>query len=472
MKKLGIAAGALVALIVLVFLIAGVVLYLVVDKRFIEAQIARALNRQVSIEKIDMNLFSVISGINVHGVAISNFKPPAELTELQGKPVDPSDLFAGIGMLSFKVQLLPLLKKQIELKELLLHRPVIYLSKNKQGTLNIDDLIRTPEKPEDAQKQEPAKPLSVDTLPVALVAGEVGLKDATVNYYDGKLDQSFQVYALTAFFYDIVVDPADLANKNDMKLKLDMGVKSVGPLKTGSVESFDITMNATGRVIPFDRQTRLLNPEAILHINLPDGQISGLQLFNAVTAMPIVGDYLGEYLVFLKGTQKWQNSPNSGVDLGYKAPEVRLQNGKLELTQALLGFEGLINHDTRAMDLTLEMTLAKDANAAIQAALEKKINATIKSPDIKKYARPNDLAHLALKPLLNANGAVYLKMKADGTTDKARITLLEPRLGSLGDLVQSQAGAAAFETGKKAVKELLDEDSKKVLEGVEELFKR
>ncbi len=472
MKKLWIAAGALVALIVLVFLIAGVILYFIVDKSFLETQIARALHRQVSIEKIDLNLFSVISGIDVHGIAISNFKTPSELTELQGKPVDPSDLFAGIETISFKVQLLPLLKKQVVLKELLLNRPVIYLSKNKEGILNIDDLIRSPEKPEDTQTKEPSKPLSADTLPVSLSAGKIGLKDATLHYYDGKLDQSFQVYQLTALVYDIAVDPADLANKDDMKLKLSMGVKSVGPLKTGSVESFDVTINATGRIIPFDRQTRLLHPEAILHIHLPDGQISGLQLFNAVTALPILGDYLGQYLVFLKDTQEWHNSPNSGFDLGYQAPEARLQNGKLELKQVLIGFAGLINPDTRAMDMTLEMTLAKDANAAIKAALEKKIDAAIKSPDIQKYVSSGDLADLALKPLLNDNGAVYLKMKADGTTDKARITLLEPRLGSLGDLVQSQAGAAAFETGKKAVKELLDEDSKKVLEGVEELFKR
>ena len=125
-----------------------------VDKTFISSQMAKALNRQVYIEKIDISIFSVLSGIEIKNVAISNFKTPQELENLQGKPVAAGDVFAGMEALRFKVKILPLLKRQVELKELVLYSPVINLSKNKQGVLNIDDLIKS-KKPADKEKKEP-----------------------------------------------------------------------------------------------------------------------------------------------------------------------------------------------------------------------------------------------------------------------------------------------------------------------------
>ena len=472
-KKLLITIGAIVTVIAVLVIVAGVIVYKKVDKTFISSQMSKSLNRQVYIEKIDVNIFSVISGIEIKNVAISNFKTPQELESLQGKPVVAGDVFAGMKSLHFKVKIIPLFKKQVELKELVLYSPVINLSKNKQGVLNINDLIKS-KKQEKKELQEPAKPLTADEIPVDIAVGEIGMKNGTINYYDGEHDQKFQIYKLTTLAHDIKIVPKELEKKNEVNLKLSMGIKTIGTIKTGSVQNFDITIDATGKMIPFDVKTRLLEPEVILHIAVPDGEITGLQIFNSIAAIPILGDYLDEYVAFLKDKQEWKDSKETGLDLRYKADKAQITNGKLNLKQAKLLFDGSMNMKSKAVDMNMDMAMKKEINDGVKASLAKKIDSLINSPEVKKYADSNKLADAAMQPLLNKDGVIDLKAKVGGTTNKPDVKLTQPQLGSLGDIVKNAAGSVAIEAGKGAVKDaakkLLNGDQQKVLEDVEGLF--
>jgi archaellum component FlaF (FlaF/FlaG flagellin family) len=473
-KKLLIAIGAIIVLIVVLVIVAGVIVSKKVDKEFISAQMAKALNRQVHIEKIDVSIFSVLSGIEVENVDISNFKTPRELEGLQGKMVAAGDAFASMKSLRFKIKIMPLLKKQVELKELVLYSPVINLSKNRQGVLNIDDLTKSKKQPADKEKNEPSKPLTADDIPMAVAIGEIGMKDGTINYYDGEHDQRFQIYKLTTLAHDISIDPKDLEKKDEIKINFGMGIKTVGTMKTGSVKSFDVTINATGRVIPFDNKTRLLGPEAIVHIAVPDGEITGLEIFKSIAAIPILGDYLGEYISFLKDKQHWKDSKETGLDIHYKADKVEITNGKLDLKEAKIIFDGSTNIKTKAIDMNVGMVMNKEINEAVQTSLAKRIDSLIKSPDVKKYADSGKLAEAAMKPLLNREGLIDLKTKVKGTTNKPEVKLVQPQLDTLGEVVKSAAGSVAIEAGKgvakEAVKKVLTEDQQKVLEGVGDLF--
>ena len=121
LKWLGIVIGAVFALII----IASIVIMIIVDKQMIEDQMEKALNRQVAIEDIDVGIFSVVSGIEVKGVQISNFKTPKQLEKLKDKPVPKSDLFVGLKAFVFKLKFMPLLSGNVELRELMLYEPVI-----------------------------------------------------------------------------------------------------------------------------------------------------------------------------------------------------------------------------------------------------------------------------------------------------------------------------------------------------------
>jgi hypothetical protein len=458
----------LIAAILILVIIAGIIIMIKVDKAFIASQISQALHRQVYIEKIDVSIFSIVSGIEIKKVAISNFKTPQQLVALQGKPVPASDLFTGMESLRFKIRFLPLLKKQFDLKELVLYSPIINLTRSKQGVLNCDDLIKSKKQPADEEVKQPSKPLSADDIPVAITVGEIGIKNGTINYYDGEYDQKFQVYKLTTLAYDINIDPKELEKKDEIKLKLALGLKTVGSMKSGSVQSFDITLDATGKVIPFDVKTRHLDPEVFLHIAIPDGEITGLQIFNAVAAIPILGDYLGEHISFLKGKQQWKDSKETGVDLRYKANKAELTNGRLDLQEAKLLFDGAVNTDSKALDMNMDMVMKKEINDSVKTALAKKIDAAIKSPEVKKYADSNELAEAAMQPLLNKDGMIDLKLKVGGTTRKTNVQLVQPQLDSLSTVVQKAAGSIATQAGKQ----LLEGGQKKALENIQDLFKK
>ena len=139
LKKLLMTISAFIAVLVVLVIIAGAIIFTRVDKTFVAARMSESLNRQVYVEKIDVSLFCVLSGIEVKNVAVSNFKTPLELESLQGKPVQPGDVFAGMDAFRFKVKMLPLLARRVELKEVVLYSPVIHLFKNKQGVMNIDE---------------------------------------------------------------------------------------------------------------------------------------------------------------------------------------------------------------------------------------------------------------------------------------------------------------------------------------------
>jgi hypothetical protein len=479
LKKILIAIGLLIAAIVIIIVAAGIIIMRVVDKPFIESRISQALTRQVKIEKIDVSIFSFISGIEIKKMAISNFKTPPELAALKDKPMEADDVFVDMEALHFKVRFLPLIRKQFELDELVLYSPVIQLARSKQGFLNCDDLIKSKKQqlPEKAdlkknKDKEAAKPVTADDIPLAITVGEIGIKNGTINYHDGGFDQKFQVYNLTALAYDINVDPKDLAKKDEVKLKIALGLKTVGPMKTGSVQSFDITINAAGKVIPFDIQTRQLEPEIIIHAAFPDGQINGLQIFNAVAAIPLLGDYLGEHISFLKGKQEWKNSKASYVDLRYKAGKADISNGNLDLKEAKLLFAGMVNTDSKALDIKLDIVMKKEINNAIQSTLAKKIDAGVKNPEVKKYADANKLAEAAMQPLLNKDGLIDMKFKVGGTTKKTDVKLLEPQLDSLDGVIKKSAGNILLETGKSAGKKLIGEGQNKILENTLDLLKK
>ena len=476
LKKILITVGSLIAAILILIIAAGIIIMLKVDKTFIESQMSKALNRQVYIEIIDVSIFSIVSGIEIKNLAISNFKTPQQLTALMGKPVATEDIFTGMEALRFKVRFLPLLKKQIDLKELVLYSPIINLTRSKQGVLNCDDLIKSKKKnpadKADLEKKKESKPITADDIPVGITVGEIGIKNGTVNYYDGELDQRFLLYKLTTLAYDINIDPKDLEKKDEIKLKMGMGIKTVGSMKTGSVQSFDVVIDATGKVIPFDVKTRQLEPEVIVHVGFPDGQITGLQMFNAVANIPLLGDYLGEYISFLKGKQQWKDSKASGVDMRYKAGKAQLSNGKLDLKEANLLFDGAVNTESNALDMNLDMVMNKESNDGVKKGLAKNIETGIKNPEVKKYADSNKLADAAMQSLLNKDGMIDLKFKVGGTTQKTDVKLTQPQLDSLGSIIKKSGGSIVTEAAKGAGKKLLGGDQKKLIDGVQNLFKK
>ena len=91
LRKILIAIGVLIVVVIILIVVAGIVVMRIVDKPFVESRISQALNRQVKIEKIDVSIFSIVSGIEIKNMVISNFKTPSELFAMKDKPVAAGD---------------------------------------------------------------------------------------------------------------------------------------------------------------------------------------------------------------------------------------------------------------------------------------------------------------------------------------------------------------------------------------------
>lgn len=487
LKWIGIIIGGIFVLIIG----AGIALMIIVDKPFVESQMEKQLNRQVRIGDFSGGLFSAVSGFTVSDVKISNFKAPKDLEALKGKPVSDKDIFASMQSLKFKVSIPPLLKKQFVLNELMLYTPQINVVRYKSGAFNFSDLLApkklTPEEKAELEKKmkeeaeaakekvpEKSKPLTADDIPVAINIGSVGMENGNINFSDMTSGQKINIYKVTAKVFDIKIDPAKLDKADNVSLKVFAGIKTVGRAQSGSVQSFDVGIDLNGNVIPFDKKTRLLNPEIIVKAGSPYGTMTGLQIFNEMMNVEQLTKYCGKF-DFLKKDLEWKNGY---VSIHYKDNVATLKDGKFANDDFALTFGGKINVASMALDLNTDMTMAVKHTAKVKSQTSKLAEKAI-TGKMKDYVKADQIADAAVKPLVNDKGEIYLKYEVKGTAEKPAPKLIHPALGSLADIVKDAgkdiAGAvvdkAADAAKAKAEDKLKKEADKKADKAAKKLKK-
>lgn len=472
LKWVAIVIGSVFALII----IASIVLMLVVTKDMIAQQMEKALNRHVTIEKIDVSIFSVLSGIEVKGVAISNFKTPKQLEALKDKPVDKGDLFVGLDSFTFKLKFLPLLQGKFELRELLLTGPTINITRYQSGAFNFSDLMKSSkeqkkaEEVKEVKKEEPSKPLTADTLPISITIGKVGIEKGTITFVDQSLKQTVQIYNIDALVHDIEVDPQDLDKKNLVKIKFDIGIKTIGKLTNSSVESFDIGLSVHGNVKPFDAKTRVLNPEISMKAGSPYGTLTGLQIFEAIKSNELLAKYSGK-LDFLTKEVKWKNGY---CNIWYKNNVAKLTNTKITTDNFNSNVDATINIQTKGIQASIDLILADKYNKKIAEGIQKNVSKLIKG-NVAKYVKPEKVTEKALGYITNKDGKVYLKFFVSGTTVNPATNLVEPKLPALETIIKDMAGDVADiakDEASKAAQKAADKGIQKLTDKTKDKFKK
>ena len=450
-------AGILLGVLVLIIIAASMVVMFLVDKEMIADQMEGVLNRHVTIDGIDIGLFSVVSGVEVTGVKISNYKTPEQLEALKGKPVAENDLFAGMKDLSLKLRFLPLLSGSVQVGEFVIHEPVIHVVKYKNGTFNFSDLLQ-PEAEEGQGKEKPSGPLSADDLPLSFTLGKVGLEQGTVTYLDKGRNQTLQIYDLTMLAHSADIDPSNLEARNQVKILFELGAKPKDRLKSGAVKSFDIGLTGEGSVKPFDVKTRKLDPEVFLEVASPDGTLSDVKILESIQSVKALQQYTGK-LSFLPDELTWDKA---NMDVWYKAGNVKVSTGRIAAQDCNLDFSGSTNIDTKVIALDLGMALGEGPIQALRASIDKRMQKELKG-DAAKYISSEQLTDLVMKQLTNKDGKVYLKYKVVGTTTSPKPTLVEPIVPPLQALMKemgADVGNIAKEAAKKEAEKAIDDATK------------
>jgi len=169
MKRLLWIGGIVVAVIVIVVVVLTLVVrnYLKSEnlKALIIPKIEETTGREVNIKAINVSLFK---GIVVRGIAI--------------KSPDKKESTLEVERFILNYSLLPLLKKQLVIKEIRLESPHILVRRNKDGVFSIEDIFRHKKRKRAVRKKEQVE--EAFSLPVSIVTDRVIVNDAQMRFID------------------------------------------------------------------------------------------------------------------------------------------------------------------------------------------------------------------------------------------------------------------------------------------------
>ena len=195
---------------------------------------------------------SLVPTVAVEGVSFGN-APWADAAQM-----------LSVGRFEAEVALLPLLKKNIQVKRLLLVEPRIHLETDKNGRGNW--LLETG--PEDTG-QTPAEPAAAVELP-ALAINEIRIERANIRYVDGKTAKTTEVFieeitVNSAGFSDEIAIVAE-ASVNQTPLSLSATLGSLDALLGN--RDYPITLNVNLAGAKLDLDGRLAEPLAARGLNM------------------------------------------------------------------------------------------------------------------------------------------------------------------------------------------------------------
>ncbi len=135
-----------------------------------------SLGRDMDFDNIELSLFSGL-GADIHGLRIAE------------NPTFGKGDFVSLERLQLKIKLLPLLKKQVQVGELILEKPRIQLIKNKKGEFNFNDIAgsqaTSTAKPESKEAKTGDKPPKVGVSPLAgLLISAFTLNEGQIVFTD------------------------------------------------------------------------------------------------------------------------------------------------------------------------------------------------------------------------------------------------------------------------------------------------
>ena len=320
------------------------------NKDYFLGQAEQALGRKVSVGDVGVTLWGGV------GLTLSNFT-------MSDDPSFSSSHFVSAEDLQINVKLLPLLRKDFQVKRLILHKPVIQVIRNKEGRFNFSTVGQQkkekPKEPEKAEKEKGQK------TPPALLIAVVDVSGGEVHYVDQKAGTDFRADQIDFKVKDFDLNrpfSAELAvalfsEKQNFKLQA-----QIGPI--GSHTDFsDVPMDGKADIESLDFGKLMSTLPAVKAALPKDMDVSGivtvkdLRLKGTLKKLSLKGalDGTGAALNFGKTLRKAAGIPFIvSADGQYGNGLLRLGQTKAKLnTMELVGNGDISLGDVTGLDLSL-----------------------------------------------------------------------------------------------------------------------
>ncbi len=430
-KIVKIAASLLIG-IVLLLVAAAVALPLLIDPNDFRDEISTLVEKQtgrkLTIEgEIGFSVFPWL-GIELGKMELSNapgFGPQS---------------FAGIERADLKIKLLPLLRKQVEIKTVILHGLDVNLARDNAGRTNWDDLISPAEKPAPAETPEAKGPTTLAGLEVS----GIEIRNAHMSWDDRQSGVRYEVRNLN-------LESGALVSGQPFPLQLEMEAKASQPaigaqIRLTSQVTFDLEqeryrldapqllLRAAGEVFPgndlelaFDAKTVTADLKqqtaelAGMNLLIAGARITGDAKVDRLLEKPVIG---GAIRLVMENPAKLKSL------LGDEPPPVEL--AALEGIQLNVPFHAdLGNQQLKVAPLSLQ-GLGANVTAKIEGQ---------QIVDAPRFSGNLNLAQLNLRELLqklaielppmadpNALQTLALNLDFDASLDQATVKKLALKL--------------------------------------------
>ena len=423
-RGIKLALGGLLGLVVLL-IIAVVLVVLLVDLNRFKPQIEQAVQQQTGrtlrIEgDLGWSLYPVL-GIELGQTQLSN------APGFDDKPM------ASIKQVSVGVALLPLLKGNLGVSELVLEAPEIYLARKADGTTNWDDLIQKSKTEPEPTPEQPAE----ESQPLQIAIEGVRLTDAQIEWHDEQNQQSVRIAPLTLITGPIEPGkPTDIqlqlavANQNpqvDATLNLQTRVASAEDFSWVEWQDLILRLEAKGEAIPAELAKADLSSSGRLYLQEQTLNLQQTTLKFQVPGLNKTMNAEGELSLALQGNLETQTFSSQAVTLDALVTGKDLPGGKAEIS-----LQTPVTLDLKQQTLSLPAVVAN--------ALGIKLNATVTGKQIlddPQLQGTLNVAQFAPKPLLQRLGVELPAMSDETALQSLSLSTqfnATPKLASLSKL--------------------------------------
>lgn len=329
------------------------------------AQVERALGRTVQVGEIEISLWGGV-GARLQNVALAD------------DPAFSSETFVRATDLEVKLKLMPLLRREIEVRRVIAHDPVIRVIRNAQGVFNFASLGRGDTLDAPPQTSEATPSSSAESLPLLLVA-LVNISNGDIHYTDQHTNTDLRVGQLD-------LEVGNLSFDQLFSLEL-----------AAAFMSEQQNLHVAGSFGPLGRevQAELLAVDASLRLDPLDSAVLRRALPQVAEALPPGLGLSGPIRV---------SSRVSGTAGALMVSDLRLTASVFESGQANLqvtGEAGPLGTDMAALSLNNDIALGP-----------------VGLPQLLKFAPLADY----LPPQLNAEGPVAVTVHAEGRLNNLALT--------------------------------------------------
>jgi len=439
----------IVGVVLLLLCVAGVVAvlnvnsYIARNKDYLISQAEQALGRKVSVDDVEVSLWNGI------GFRLTNFA-------MSDDPAFSSAEFVRAKDLQVNLKFLPLLRRDVQVKKLILHNPTISIIRNAKGDFNFSTIAKTEkEKKEDgAKKQKKEAAPKEKEAPSTFFVSLVDISAGDVSYRDQKDGTNLQLRQINLEVEDLDFDrpftvnlaAALFASKQNLKIKT-----AVGPLSRGA-DFRDVPLDGEINVDPLDlSQLEAAVPKvrSALPKNLDLAgvfRIENLKLKGTLKNLALKGQIVGNDGSIRLGNsfQKQPGIPltisadaqHAGDRIVLRQAEIKLHN--LELAskgEVRLGDRTLLNLSIDSKQVSLDgWEKIIPAIAGYQLSGKMQVRGTIRG-EVGKGATPQiqgnaSLENASAKPPQFSKPIENLNTKINFTGQRADIKEMTLKLGN------------------------------------------